>query len=107
MFGFDLQIIHRADDFKRTQNPQHAVKFSTRWLRIQMTAHHHRRQRIIGPGTSRKHIAHTIDRDGASGRFAPFCEEFAALLVEIGQSEPLAAAFRRSADLGHFHQSVP
>ena len=67
----------------------------------------HRRQSVLDAGAAREHIAHLIDLDRAARRLAPGAEQFAALLVEVGEREPLAAAFGRAADLGHFHQRVP
>ena len=72
-----------------------------------MTAHHHRGQAVVRAGAAGKHIAHFIHTHGAACRLAPLCEEFAALFVEVGEGQTLAAALGRAADFGHFHQRVP
>ena len=50
-------------------------------------------------------ISSTVDR--AARLLAPAPEQFAALLVEVGERQALAAALRRRADLGHLHQRIP
>jgi hypothetical protein len=58
-------------------------------------------------GAAGEHIAHLIDLDRAARRLAPGAEQFAPLLVEVGERQALATTLGRRADLGHFHERVP
>ena len=105
--GLDLEVVERAHHLERAEHAEHAVELAARRLGVEMAAHQHRGEVVLDAGAGGEHVAHLVDLDRAALLLAPGAEQFAALFVEIGEGEALAAAFGRGADLGHFHQRVP
>ena len=105
--GPDVEVVERAHDFERAEHAERAVELAAGRLGVEMAAHHHRSERVVLARAPGEHVAHLVDLDRAAGRFAPGAEQLAGLLVEIGQRQALAAAFRRGADFRHLHQGIP
>ena len=84
MLGLDIEIFERTHQLKSGQHAQRAIKFPACRLRVEMTADHHGRKRIVGTFAARKHRPHLVHRNGTTGILAPRLEQFSRLKIEIG-----------------------
>ena len=107
MFGFHIQVIHRADQFQPAQHAKHAVILAARRLRIQVRANINRKCVRVRPFAPREHITHLIQPHGTTRCLAPALEQVAAFAVFISDGLAVITACDTGADLGHLHQAVP
>ena len=106
-FGLDPRFMQSAQHFKPGQHTKRAVKLPASWLRIQMAAHGNWLALRVAPFATQHHIAEAIHGKGAPNRLPPTAQQMAAFGIKIRQSLPIAATFRRTANLGEFHQAIP
>ncbi len=107
VLGPHIEIVQRAEHLEPGQHAEDAVELAAGRLRVEVAAHHHGREMILGAFAPREHVAHGVDGHGQAGGRAPAGEEVASLLVEVREGQAIAAALGGAADLRHLHQAVP
>ena len=103
MFGFDIKIVERADDFKSGQNAQHTIVFAASWLRIEVGSNIDRKRVRVSSLAARKHIAHLIKTHRTASGLAPRLEKCAAFGVFVGHCLAIVTARNAGANFGHIH----
>ncbi|MNX90098.1 hypothetical protein D3C86_1221330 [compost metagenome] len=106
-FGFDVQVVERAQHFDASEHAETAVKLAAGGLGVDVAAGHDRWQVRIAARTAGENVAHGVDADGASGLLTPVDEDVPRLTVEIGQGQATDASLDRGAELGQLHERLP
>jgi len=104
--GLDLVVVQGAQHLERAHDPEDAVEATALGLGVDVGAAHDRGQRVVLGRAAAEDVAHRVDRDLQVDLLAPLHEEVAGLLVLVGEGEPLHAAARSRADLGHLLEAL-
>ena len=105
--GFYAVVVERSHHLDPGENAEVAVEFAAGRLRVDVAAHHHRRQLGVASGAAHEDVADLVDGDRKSGVARPGDDEVAALAVEVGERETADAALGRRADARELHQRIP
>ena len=94
------ELVERAADLQPAEHAGDAVEAPAIHLRIEMAAHHHRRQAFILPGPAREDVADAVDAHVQARLLAPVDEEVAHLAVGIAERQPRKSARPADPDFG-------
>jgi hypothetical protein len=99
--------VQSAQRFQRGQDAEHAVKFSSGRLGIEVASHGNGRHTGLQARPAGVHHPHIVNTDLAPQGFGFASEPVADLAVRLGQGQPAQAAFIGSTDRGGPHDVIP
>ena len=105
--SLDAVIVEGAKDLEPGEHPEDSVEPAAGVLRVEVTAHEHRRRGVLASLAAREDVAHLVDTHLRARVPAPGDEEVPHLLVRRIEREPAKSLVPPRPDPGRRHHGVP